>query len=338
MSVFYKLFGALGSPYSVKMRAILRYRQIPHLWVSQQADIAQALGKVKVPVIPVLEFPDGHFGNDSTPLIFDLEKRYADRSIVPPSPGLAFLACLIEDMADEWGTKIMFEYRWRRSVDQELVSRRLAYDAQPGIGFGAIEAKADAFKQRQISRMPMVGCTSQNQPVIEASYYRLLAALESILTEQPYLFGSRPSLADFSLYGQLRQLNDDPTPRSVLHSKAPYTARWVDCLDDASGVSGDWFDGTAETLGRLKPIIALAADVYLPFLSANAKAVATDAETMRVHLLDMPYQQAPFKYQVKCFIALRERYSALAQEDKAMINPLLHDTGALAYLPLGASA
>lgn len=338
MAVFYNLFGALGSPYSVKMRAVLRYRQIPHLWIAKQPDVSDALAQVKVPVIPVLEYPDGHFGNDSTPLIFDLEERFEERRIVPPSPALAFLACLIEDMADEWGTKIMFEYRWRRSVDQNLVSRRLAYDMHPGGGFAETEAKAEAFKARQISRMPMVGCTEGNQPVIEASFHALLAGLESILTQRHYLFGTQPSLADFSLYGQLRQLNDDPTPRGVMQDVAPYTARWVDCLDDASGVSGDWIDGSEDDLDLLKPIIALAADVYLPFLSANAKAVATGAEEMRTQLLGMPYQQAPFKYQVKCFISLRQRYADLSESDKAMINPILAETGALAFLTQGASA
>ena len=56
----YTINGALGSPYSMKMRALMRYRRIPHLWV-HGADSRDALSKVKAPVIPVMEYPDGTF-------------------------------------------------------------------------------------------------------------------------------------------------------------------------------------------------------------------------------------------------------------------------------------
>ncbi len=76
----YRLNGALGSPYSLTMRALLRYRRIAHVWV-HGADSRDALAKVRAPVIPVVEYPDGTFHNDSTPLIYDLEARHPDRSV-----------------------------------------------------------------------------------------------------------------------------------------------------------------------------------------------------------------------------------------------------------------
>ena len=53
----YILHGFGPSPYSVKMRAILRYRRLPFIWkaVGWPRDVAVAAGLP--PVIPALTFP-----------------------------------------------------------------------------------------------------------------------------------------------------------------------------------------------------------------------------------------------------------------------------------------
>src|SRR5262249_54460598 len=54
----YEVYGALGSPYSLKMRAVMRYRRLPHSWSSVGLN-PEVRSKVKVPVIPVIRFgPD----------------------------------------------------------------------------------------------------------------------------------------------------------------------------------------------------------------------------------------------------------------------------------------
>jgi glutathione S-transferase len=117
MSESIKLFGALGSPYSMKMRALLRYRRIPFEWILG-LDAQRLAQSIRPPVIPIVEYPDGTLMNDSTALIFVLEKRRPNaRSVVPPDPAMAFLALLIEDFAGEWITKSMFSYRWLRPRD-----------------------------------------------------------------------------------------------------------------------------------------------------------------------------------------------------------------------------
>ena len=216
----YKLFGALGSPYSQKLRALLRYRRIPHLWVDGAA-ARDAMGQVRAPVIPVLQYPDGHFDNDSTPVIYDLEARHPERRVVPDDPAQAFIAHLIEDFADEWLTKAMFGYRWLAEIDQIQMSCWLAFDNLKGGGLERSQAFAQQFRARQVGRMAMVGCTAENFALIEASTRAVLAALEAHVVNRHCLFGTRPSLAEFSLFGQLSQLGTDPTAQAMMRADFP---------------------------------------------------------------------------------------------------------------------
>ena len=56
----YRVHGALGSPYSMKVRAAMRAKRLPHVWVPMTADIrGDVLSQVKAPVIPVIRTPDG---------------------------------------------------------------------------------------------------------------------------------------------------------------------------------------------------------------------------------------------------------------------------------------
>lgn len=328
----YTLYGALGSPYSMKMRAVLRYRRIPFIWV-EGGKAQEIAATMKAPVIPVLEYPDGERRNDSTPLIYDLEARRPNgREIVPPDPADAFLALLIEDFADEWVTKAMFSYRWLRPVDQERMSTWLSFDALHGGGRDRFERRAQAFRDRQVGRMALVGCTQANAPLIEESNRRLLAALDRHVVDSYYLFGSRPSLAEFSLFGQISQLGTDPTAQEMMRADYSYAYRWLAHIDDASGVDGAWRSADAPRPAIIKEILGLVGAVYLPFLRANAAANEAGAQEMSFDALGLSYTQAPFRYQLKCLSHLRAAYAALPADAKRALAPLLEETNCLATL------
>ncbi len=328
----YTVYGGLGSPYSMKMRAVMRYRRIPHIWRQMEFGDEGVYKNVKVPVIPIFHYPDGTWKNDSTPLIFDLEARHTERSIVPGDAGDAFLACLLEDMADEWGTKAMFHYRWYRERDQKQMAEWIVFDRLKGKGRKTILDMAAMFRERQVGRMALVGCTKENAPLIEQTAREILALFEAHVTEELYLFGSRPSLADFGWFGQLSQLAVDPTPQDLMRAEYPFTYRWLTNIDDASGVEGEWRDANAPLAPAVKGLLKLAGDVYFPFLLANAKAVADGKETFSVSLLGKPYAQGAFKYQVRCLAQLREAYARLDGPTKTKLDPLLTETGCLAPL------
>ena len=73
------LVGAYGSPYSIKMRAVLRYRRISHRWIVRGSADDQGFPEPPVAIIPMLAFSndDGSYSEvlvDSSPQILRLEQ------------------------------------------------------------------------------------------------------------------------------------------------------------------------------------------------------------------------------------------------------------------------
>jgi glutathione S-transferase len=335
----YTLYGANGSPYSRKMRALMRHRRLAFDWVLRTAAIREALApRLKVQLVPVLELPeDGSLHLDSTEQIALLEARHAERSVVPADPGHAFVADLIEDFADEWLTKAMFWYRWAGEPDRSYVSAWIITESRPELVGDAFAAAQAAIRDRQIGRMALVGCTPENAPVIEASFCRVLAALDPHVGMARHLFGNRPSLADFALFGQLIALDTDPTPAALMRAQAPRVEHWLRILDDASGLpEGAWIEPEAALPEATQALLALAGKVYAPFLLANAAALEVGAAEVTLDLLGHRYAQAPFGFQAKCLARLRARFAALPQRSAARLRPLLAETGWLQGLEAGA--
>lgn len=332
MAEAYRLHGANPSPYSQKMRALLRYRRLPFIWDNDGTARDVAIAGQLPPVIPVLRFPGGRLMNDSTPLAYELERLHPGaRSIVPDDPGLAFLSDLIEDFADEWVTKIMFHYRWFYADDRNFAQLWISGDRMIGAPPAKRQAMMTAFNDRQVGRMPIVGCTEANRPIIEESYFRLLSILNPHVAQMPFLFGSRPSLADFGLFGQLVILATDPTPEREMRTRAPDVFLWVLRLDDASGVEGAWIAPDALP-NAVVELLRLAADVYLPFLKANNEAFQHGDAEVAVELMGQRYTQAPFRYQVKCYDGLRKKLAGLPRDARDRIEPVLTRTGCLGFL------
>ena len=325
----YRLVGSNGSPYSLKLRAILRYRRLPFVWELRTERNRAEFAGLRPPLIPILRYPeDGSFHVDTTPIAEDLERRHpGQRSILPDDPAHAFLCHLIEDLADEWLTKAMFHYRWAYDADIRYAGLWIADDFFPDRTGEAREAAARDFASRQIERMPLVGSTPENAPVIEESYHRVLAALEPHVGAYRFLFGTRPALADFGLFGQLRTLATDPTPLAIMRAEAQRTESWVRQLDDASGVEGEWIAARDPLPEAVRALLRLCGEVYLPFLAANAEAAAKGKDEFEVKLMGRPFRQAVFRYQVKCLAELRRRLGELGDEARGRVRGTLEGTG-----------
>ncbi len=333
MNNTYEIIGSIASPYSLKLRAILRYRRLPHVWRLRRPDMGPAIESVKPKLMPMLRFPDEErYRVDSTPLAYALEQRHPDsRSILPPSPAERFLCHLLEDFGDEWCTQLMYYYRWVEERTARFGAQLIIQDWLPE-ATGAVREKAEAqIFARQRSRMGFV-CGEGNDAALAASYLDLLKILDVYAGNTRYLFGSRPSLADFALYGQLSQLAVDPLPQSLMREHGPRVEHWVRGLEDASGIEGGWNAALAGAAETRKALLRLAAHSYLPFMVANAAAADAGRESFEITVCGHAYRRAPFGYQAKCYREIQQRWRELTPEVRASLQPLLTDTGCLQYL------
>lgn len=334
MTSMLKLVGAYGSPYSRKMRAVLRYRRIPFRWILRGSREDVGVPEVPVALIPVLVFPgEGRASDsamvDSSPQIRRLEQLYSERRVIPPDPAVAFLDMLIEDYADEWMTKQMFHYRWSYPPDIAKASKLLPLDREPQMTPEQIEKTSHFISDRQIARLRVVGSNPTTQPVIEDSYRRILAILDAHIQRQLFIMGERPGSADFGIFGQLSQLiGFDPTPNAVAIEQAPRVCSWVNWMEDLGWrevSDGQWIHRDSASI--LHPLLQEIGRVYAPFLIANAAALQSRVGRVECEIDGRPWVQQTFPYQGKCLTWLQEARAALGPHDRAWVDSILEGTG-----------
>src|SRR3546814_12167396 len=69
-------------------------------------------------------------------------------------------------------------------------------------------------------------------------------------------------------------------------------------LDDASGIDGEWQPEKAA--GVREALLEMIGAEYLPFLAANAEALANGVDEVALQIRGRRYAQTPFAYQGKC--------------------------------------
>lgn len=327
-----ELLGAPGSPYSRKMLALLRYRRIAHrmIWGSHMQPMP-GYPAPKVKLLPTVYFGEGEAREavvDSTPIIRRLEAEYEDRSVIPQDELLRFLDTLIEDFADEWMTKAMFHYRWHYAEDAANAGPLLIFWQDSRYADEVARPMADGFARRQIDRLYVVGSNEITAPIIEASYQRLVGILDRIVQRQGFVLGTRPSAADFAIYGQLTQLGIvDPTPARIMAQSSPRLRAWLDRVEVLSGLpDGQWLEPGA-LWAHLGELLAEIGRVYVPFLLANAQAAAAGQSDFETIIDGKRWTQPVFPYQAKCLLTLRAARDALSEDARQALDALLAGTG-----------
>jgi glutathione S-transferase len=282
------LYGARISYYTGKVRAYLDWKGLPYTEVSATAEVygSIVLPRVGVPVIPVVVTPEGDTLQDSTHIIETLEQRHGAPSITPGGGVQRLVAALLELYGDEWLIIPAMHYRWHHNRDWALQA------------FGQLNApEAPLAQQRAIGAeravpfakaAQLLGAnTPAMQSAIEHSYEALLDELNAHFARYDYVLGSRPSIADFGLYGPLYAHQYlDPASGALMRAKAPHVVRWVQRLEtQAAPRSGD-FLANDDVPDTLEPVLRRQMHEQWPVLVDTACR-------LRPWLADHPGEVAP---------------------------------------------
>jgi glutathione S-transferase len=264
-----RLYGVPHSLYTGIARCYLRTQGIAYTEVlNLDPDFSnRILPAIQRSIIPVLETPQGEIVQDSLDIIDHFEQQGVPYSAYPDG----LLQRVLSVIVAYYGTQAMLphamHYRWTHRDQQEGFLRD-----QFAAGAGA--AMADKIMSRMNAYLPQLGVDAHTIPEIESSYLQLLDTLNAHFSEHPYLFGGRPSLADYGLIGPMfAHLGRDPVPGNIMKTRAPKVFRWVERMT-APGLDTPEFPGYGDAYladdaipATLEPLLRQIADESFPMLT-----------------------------------------------------------------------
>ena len=279
MTKGYEFYGAEVSYFSGKVRAYMRYKRIPFSEITPTREIYRnvILARVGWPVIPVVVTPEDETWQDSSEIIDHFEARFPEAPIYPEGAKQKFTALLIEAWADEWLKMPAMHYRWTKNRDFAI--SEFGRLSRPDLDEAGQRAVGEETAKPFAGALPALGVTPVTGPAIEKSYEGLLAELDAHFAAHDFLFGTRPSIADFGLYGPLyaHQFRD-PASGEIMKRLAPKVAEWVQRMTKPPHPKGGAFLGQDEVPETLKPVLARIMREYLPVLLKTAAALTAHVE------------------------------------------------------------
>jgi hypothetical protein len=246
--------------------------------------------------------------------------------------------------ADGWGEIGIFRYNSRRDFFNMVTSdsyRNILYLKMVSMGGIAIapsqphglfsDVKAPAWlkrwkiRQRQKSNfVDKDGVTADNREHVEQGYLRVLGTLESIFQQRPFIFGDRPTLADFGLFGPMfRHFSQDPTPAQIMRETAPGVFEWVGRMWNAraSQLSGELVSGIP---GDILPLLQEIGATHLLNLAANTQAWREHKKHYDVTIQGAHYTRLPVcRYRSWCLEQLQNHCKQLPPGTRDSLQQLL---------------
>ena len=269
-SPFYRVHGMSQSFFTRKLEGALAYKGIPYRLRRFAGGCPEARAAGWPGGMPVVETPAGEWAWDTTELLHHLELRFPEPALLPADPRLRFLDAALEDFADEWLYRPAVGSRWLFEENARVGGFELARDAAHEIPASGEQAFA-LVRAHVTATCEPFGVTPGNvSQWIDEVLRPWQRAVGAHLAARPYLFGARPALADFGLFGGCAaHFANDPLCRRWLDADAPalvkHTQRLLEPDAQRFGAFADDVPGT------LLELLAQLGRHYLPWVSRAAR-------------------------------------------------------------------
>jgi glutathione S-transferase len=261
LSRAWRFYAALPSYFSAKVRPALRVKGIPfeELPPTPAAYREVILPRTGLAFIPVLISPDDETLQDTSDILDALERRFPKPALYPATPVQRVAALLLEVYADEFLVLPAMHYRWSFPESEAQARRDFAeWNGDP--------AAANRFADRMNGSIRALGVLPESAPAIEAHLHELLDVLSAHFAAQPFVLGTRPSLADCALMGPLHaHLLLDAVPGRLLRASAPRVCEWIERMNGGEGAYGAFLPGDA-LAPTLRPLLELVGRDAAPVL------------------------------------------------------------------------
>ena len=325
------------------------------------------------PGVPFYTEDKRHFYYDSSSLAHYLDQHPArhSASLIPSDPQLAFICQLIDEAFDEFGLYMVHHMRWVGSTQTTPMGAMTAREMRPLLPPGFAPLLAGHLYRRQASRCPYLfsvapdgydaGVSRNRTPpsrrgfppthaLLDEAWRGYLAAMEYLLSEQPYLLGERFTLADASAYGQLGMNLVDPEAIARLEELAPRTFRWLCAIRDHQHCERG---GSLALTSALQPLMQMISKTFMPLMMQNE--IAYDEAIARGEtlfneaaferhrslydgqLLGHPFRAVVKTFQVRVWRELKASWMGLDSQDREALEREYLPGASVAFGGQGAS-
>lgn len=241
------------------------------------------------PAVPFYTLDGRTFYYDSTRLASHLDAfPGGSPPLLPDEPWLRFLAHLIDEAVDEFGLYMVHHNRWVISAGTNDMGTFTARQAKTPAWLTPLVARW--LTRRQVRRCPYLfsvapegfdagvdeASTPPRRPgfppthdLLNEAWRAYLAALETILSVQPFVLGERFTLADASIYGQFSMNLVDGRANEILRSRAPRTHGWLCNIRDGDHRGGR---DALRASPLLSDLLSVIGETFIPLMQQNARA------------------------------------------------------------------